>query len=95
MKDRLRGKVAAMTNDPRWAGPGPDDMGDDEQESEVQEYQRYLDEPPDDLVISEDADNDAEEAVDWAARHPRAADAAGEPGDESAEESAIHETRER
>ena len=84
-----------MTGDPSWAGPGSDDMGDDEQESEVQAYQRYLDDPPDDLIISEDADNDAEEAVDWAARHPRAAGSAGEPDDESAEESAIRETRDR
>jgi hypothetical protein len=84
-----------MTSDPRRAGPGSDDMGDDEQESEIQEYQRYLDDPPDDLVIPEDDDSDAEEAVNWAARHPRAAGAVGEPGDESAEESAIRETRDR
>lgn len=84
-----------MTGDPSWAGPGPDDMGDDEQESEVQAYQRYLDDPPDDLIIAEDDDNDAEEAVDWAARHPRAAGPASQPDDESAEESAVRETRER
>jgi hypothetical protein len=84
-----------MTGNPRWAGPSPDDMGDDEQESEIQEYQRYLDEPPDDLVIPEDNDDDAERDVDWAARHPRAAASTSEPDDESAEESAIRETRER
>jgi hypothetical protein len=70
-------------------------MGDDEQESEIQEYQSYLDEPPDDLVIHEDDDSDAEEAVDWAARHPRAAGSVREPSDESAEESAIRETYDR
>jgi hypothetical protein len=84
-----------MTGDPSWAGPGPDDMGDDEQESEIQEYQRYLDEPPDDLVIPEDNDDDAEQDVDWAARHPRAAGRISEPDDKSAEESAIRETRDR
>jgi hypothetical protein len=84
-----------MTGDPSWAGPGPDDMGDDEQESEIEEYQRYLDEPPDDLVIAEDNDDDAERDVDWAARHPRATRGTSEPDDESAEESAIRETRER
>jgi hypothetical protein len=45
-------------------------------------------------VIPED-DNDAEEAVDWAARHPRAARGIVEPDDESAGECAIRETRER
>ena len=83
-----------MTSDPHRAGPGPDDMGDDEQESDIQEYQRYLDDPPNDLVIPEDDDSDAEEAVDWAAHHPRAGGIV-EPDDESAEESAIHETRDR
>jgi hypothetical protein len=70
-------------------------MGDDEQETDIEEYQRYLDDPLDDLTIVEDDDNDAEEAADWAARHPRAAGAASEPDDQSAEESAVHETRDR
>jgi hypothetical protein len=83
-----------MASDPRWAGPGPDDMGDDEQESEIQEYQRYLDDPLDDLTLTENDDND-EEAVDWAVHHPRAAGAVGEPNDESAGESSVRETRDR
>jgi hypothetical protein len=81
-----------MNSDPRTADRGPDDMGDDEQETDVEEYQRYVTDPPDDLIILEDDDNDAEQAADWAARHPRAAAAVGEPDDEPAEESAIHET---
>jgi hypothetical protein len=80
-----------MSSDPRRAGYGPDDMGDDEQETEVAEYKYYLEDPPDDLIISEDDDNDAEEAANWAVRHPRAA--GGEAADNPAEESAMHETR--
>jgi hypothetical protein len=47
----------------RRSGHGPDDMGDDEQESEVAGYEHYLEDPPDDLVITEDDDTgeDAEE----------------------------------
>ena len=58
-----------MDSDAR-IGHGPDDMGDDEQEFEVSEYEQYIEDPPDDLVISEDDDSDAEESEDWAARHP-------------------------
>lgn len=95
-----RGKHAAMNADVWRTGTGPDDMGDDEQETEVAEYEQYVEDPPDDLVIAEDDDDDAGEAVDWAARHPRqaAADdkaAPGEDDDESAEHSAVHETPDR
>jgi hypothetical protein len=70
-------------------------MGDDEQETEVAEYQQYIQDPPDDLVIAEDDDDDAGQATDWADRHPRvvAADT-GVEDDEPAESAAIHETRE-
>ena len=80
-----------MDNDPQTTGYGPDDMGDDEQETEVAEYEQYIEDPPDDLLIAEDNDDDAEEAVDWAARHPRAADARDEETARPAEESAMHE----
>jgi hypothetical protein len=73
-------------------GHGPDDMGDDEQEFEVSEYEQYIEDPPDDLVISEDNDDDAEEAEDFAARHPKDATRPEVPDDVSAEESAVHET---
>ena len=73
-------------------GHGPDDMGDDAQETEVAEYAQYIEDPPDELLIAEDDDNDAEQAMDWAARHPRAASGPDAPDDKSAEESAVHET---
>ena len=50
----------------RRSGHGPDDMGDDEQESEVAGYEQYIEDPPDDLVITEDdsdTDEDAEETA--------------------------------
>jgi hypothetical protein len=77
---------------------GPDDMGDDEQETELAEYEEYIEDPPDDLVIAEDDDDDAEAATDWADLHPRQLRAEEEeeeePDDESAEDSAIHVTDE-
>ena len=83
-----------MSSDPRQAGHGPDDMGDDEQETEFAGYEYYLEDPPDDLIIAEDDDSDAEQAADWAARHPRAASEDAEPDDVPAEHSALHETEE-
>jgi hypothetical protein len=77
----------------RRDGYGPDDMGDDAQETEVSEYEQYIEDPPEDLVIAEDDDNDAEQATDWAARHPRSAASAQEPDNKPAEESALHEFR--
>ena len=35
-----------MTSDDR-TGSGPDDMGDDEQEFEIAEYDQYVEDPPD------------------------------------------------
>jgi hypothetical protein len=66
-------------------------MGDDEQEFEVSEYEQYIEDPPDDLVISEDDDSDAEDAEDYAARHPSAATKPEVPDDVAAEDAAIHE----
>jgi hypothetical protein len=79
-----------MSSDER-VGHGPDDMGDDEQEFEVSEYEQYIEDPPDDLVISEDDDSDAEAAEDYAARHPSAATKPEVPDDVAAEDAAIHE----
>jgi hypothetical protein len=79
-----------MNSDER-VGHGPDDMGDDEQEFETSEYEQYIEDPPDDLVISEDDDSDAEAAEDWAARHPSAATKPEVPDDVAAEDAAIHE----
>jgi hypothetical protein len=80
-----------MNSDDRTAGPGPDDMGDDEQESEVAEWEQYIEDPPEgELPVAEDNDDDAEEATDWADRHPRQVAEPAED-DRPAEESAIHE----
>jgi hypothetical protein len=73
---------------------GPDDFGDDEQETEVSEYEQYIEDPPDDFVIAEDNDDDAEEDADWAARHPSAATEPDVPDDEGAEDAAVHIRRE-
>jgi hypothetical protein len=55
----------------RQMGYGPDDLGDDEQEAEVSEYDQYVEDPPDQgVLIAEDDDDDAEAAQDWAAAHP-------------------------
>jgi hypothetical protein len=54
-----------------------------------------MEDPPEDLVIAEDDDNDAVQATDWAARHPWTTSAAALPDDKPAEESAVHETRGR
>jgi hypothetical protein len=90
MNPRSTGNAAAVDSDAK-RGHGPDDMGDDEQEFEVSEYEQYIEDPPDDgLVIAEDDDDDAEAAEDWAARHPKAATRPEVP-DEAAEETAMHE----
>ena len=81
-----------MDSDARL-GQGPDDMGDDEQEFELSEYEQYIEDPPDDLVISEDDDSDAENAEDYAARHPSDATRPEVPDDQGAEDAAIHEVR--
>ena len=87
-----------MTSDER--GYGPDDMGDDEQETEVMEWEKYIEDPPEgELEVAEDSDNDAQSAYDYAERHPRATgrdddlEAGDEEDDEPAEHSAIHERR--
>jgi len=87
-----------MTDDDR--GYGPDDMGDDEQEFEAEEYKRYIEDPPDgELDIPEDDDSDANDAQNWADRHPTAAGrdgtAGGDETGKAAEESAVHERRPR
>jgi hypothetical protein len=87
-----------MNSDERPVGHGPDDMGDDEQEFELSEYKQYIENPPENLVISEDDADDAEEAQDWADRHPRqvvADDDTDGEDDEPAEQAAIHEIPDR
>ena len=85
-----------MTSDER--GYGPDDMGDDEQETEVLEWEKYIEDPPEgELEITEDNGNDAQAAYDWAERHPRETGRDGDAGndgdDEPAERAAMRERR--
>jgi hypothetical protein len=82
-----------MTSDDRTTGAGPDDMGDDEQEFAIAEYDEYTEDPPDrGLAIDEDDDDDGEAAVDWAETHPReVVKENAEPDDRPAESAAIHE----
>ena len=77
--------------DRRPIGHGPDYLGDDEQETEVAEYEQFSEDPPEDYVIEEDEDNDAEAAEDWSAAHPWEAGMDTEPADRSAEGAAVHE----
>jgi len=93
MNGRASGRLGAMSIDGGTAGHGPDDMGDDEQETVVGEWEQYIEDPPDgELAIDEDNDDDGEQATDWAARHPRQVVADNEPADnEPAEHAAIHE----
>lgn len=72
-------------------------MGDDEQETEVAEWEKYIEDPPEgEVEVSEDDDNDAQEAYDWAERHPRETERDsdnGDNGDEPAEHTAVRERR--
>ena len=84
-----------MTSENR--GYGPDNMGDDEQETEVAEWERYIEDPPEgELKVRED-DDDAEEDYDWAERHPRDtghnSDVDEAQGEVPAERSAVRERR--
>jgi hypothetical protein len=66
-------------------------MGDDEQETEVTEWEEYIEDPPEgELTVAEDNDDDAEQAQDWADRHPRQV-AEPDEDDTPAEQSAMHE----
>ena len=65
-------------------------MGDDEQETEVAEWKQYIEDPPENFAITEDNDDDAGQAQDWADRHPRQV-AEDAEDDTPAEQSAIHE----
>ena len=59
--NRLMDEVFEMGDDDRNTGPGYDDtgydLGDDDQSEDIREYERYINDPPDDLVIR-DYEND-------------------------------------
>lgn len=71
----------------------PENLGDDEQATQIAEYEYYIEDPPEDLLIAEDNDDDAMYWEDWAAKHPKAA-ITPEPRNEAAEEAAMHEVPE-
>jgi hypothetical protein len=95
MIGRVPGRLGAMNSDERTAGRGPDDMGDDEQETELAEYKQYIEDPPANFAITEDNDDDANQAQDWADRHPKQVAEPADDNDKPAEESAIHEILDR
>ena len=79
----FQGKAGGMSSEPGGAGRGPDEPGGYDQEADVAEYQSELD------ATSEnggdgDEDSKSGKAAEWADRHPRAAGAVGDPGDEPA-----------
>jgi hypothetical protein len=80
---RSPGKAGGMSNDPGGAGRGPDEPGGGGQEADVAEYQSELDATSANGDDG-DEDNKSGEAAGWADRHPRAAGAVGDPGDEPA-----------
>ena len=80
---RSPGKAGGMSSEPGGAGREPDEPGGYDQEADVAEYQSELD------ATSEnggdgDEDSKSGEAAEWADRHPGAAGAVGDPGDEPA-----------
>jgi hypothetical protein len=95
MIGQARGRLGAMNSDEKTAGYGPDDMGDDGQETELAEYKQYIEDPPSNFAITEDNDDDAQQAQDWADRHPQQLAAPDNDDDKSAEQSAIHEIPDR
>ncbi|MEV0647919.1 hypothetical protein AB0I28_21895 [Phytomonospora sp. NPDC050363] len=73
----------------------PDDMGDDEQETETALYERNIEDPPSELII--DTDDDGVVGIEeWLPMETRPGDArkeAEETDDRSAEEAAEHVSR--
>jgi len=68
-------------------GRGPDDMGDDDQETEVGEYEQYIEGPPRDLVIREQ-EGHVVGISEWVAEETRRGEP--EPAGESPENAAMH-----
>ena len=67
-------------------------MGDDEQETDTAMYERYIEDPPEDLVIEPDDDDGEIGIAEWLPMEERrgdkrreAAEADGRPAEEAAE----------
>ncbi|GLZ81179.1 hypothetical protein Afil01_59860 [Actinorhabdospora filicis] len=74
-------------------GRGPDDMGDDEQETDTSEWERFIEDPPEDMVIRAEPDGGEIGITEWMPMETRPGDArreAEEADPRSAEEAAEH-----
>ncbi|MEO5875003.1 MAG: hypothetical protein ABIS86_22890 [Streptosporangiaceae bacterium] len=70
---------------------GPDDMGDDEQETETGEYERYIGNPPNDLVIEEQEGHEVG-ISEWTAEETRRGEPEEDEPGQSPENAALHIT---
>jgi hypothetical protein len=71
-----------------------DDMGDDEQASEINEYQTYIADPPEDLVISETDEQGSIGISEWTREEAPSRGRPVEDDERPAEESAMKITKE-
>jgi hypothetical protein len=67
-----------------------DDMGDDEQASEISEYESYISDPPDDLVIAESDEQGSIGISEWAREEASPRERPAEDDERPAEESAMN-----
>jgi hypothetical protein len=70
-----------------------DDMGDDEQASEIREYETYITDPPEDLVIAETDEEGSIGISEWAREEMSLRDRPPEDDERSAEEAAMKITK--
>jgi hypothetical protein len=66
-----------------------DDMGDDEQASEISEYEMYIGDPPEDLVITDDDEKGSIGISEWAREEAPARRRRVDDDERPAEESAM------
>jgi hypothetical protein len=71
-----------------------DDMGDDEQASEITEYATYISDPPEDLVITETDETGSIGISEWAREEASSRRRPPEDDERPAEESAMRITEE-
>ncbi|MCW2884475.1 MAG: hypothetical protein QOE54_5765 [Streptosporangiaceae bacterium] len=66
-----------------------EDMGDDEQASEISQYETYIADPPDDLVITETDEQGSIGISEWAREEASSRERPAEDDERPAEESAM------
>ncbi|MCW2941884.1 MAG: hypothetical protein JWN00_4869 [Actinomycetia bacterium] len=69
-----------------------DEMWDDEQAGEVSLYEKYIEDPPDDLVIAEDEEQGSIGITEWTAQEASSRKDRLPEVSEPAEQAAIHLT---